>query len=78
MVHAAGLLSLESDHQRRCTILDLFTEIDRLLRPEVPILNNSHHISSTTVILPVLIFRNSFGEAEELVRHVTCTIVSGC
>ncbi|KAM1427528.1 hypothetical protein FF1_019689 [Malus domestica] len=34
MVHAAGLLSLESDHQRRCTILDLFTEIDRLLRPE--------------------------------------------
>ncbi|XP_009372838.1 LOW QUALITY PROTEIN: probable pectin methyltransferase QUA2 [Pyrus x bretschneideri] len=34
MVHAAGLLSLESDHQRRCTILDLFIEIDRLLRPE--------------------------------------------
>lgn len=36
MVHAAGLLSLETSQQRRCTMLDLFTEIDRLLRPEVP------------------------------------------
>ncbi|KAL6176927.1 hypothetical protein ACLB2K_053559 [Fragaria x ananassa] len=34
MVHAQGLLSVETDQQRRCTILDLFTEIDRLLRPE--------------------------------------------
>ncbi|KAI3856317.1 hypothetical protein MKX03_023590 [Papaver bracteatum] len=34
MVHAKGLLSLEASQQRRCTTLDLFTEIDRLLRPE--------------------------------------------
>ncbi|XP_057490295.1 probable pectin methyltransferase QUA2 [Actinidia eriantha] len=34
MVHAEGLLSLETDQQRRCTVLDLFSEIDRLLRPE--------------------------------------------
>jgi hypothetical protein len=36
LVHAAGLLSLEMGQQHRCTSLDLFTEIDRLLRPEVP------------------------------------------
>ncbi|XP_042492257.1 probable pectin methyltransferase QUA2 [Macadamia integrifolia] len=34
MVHAEGLLSLETSQQRRCTMLDLFIEIDRLLRPE--------------------------------------------
>lgn len=34
LVHAAGFLSLETGQQRRCTMLDLFTEIDRLLRPE--------------------------------------------
>ncbi|KAI8013633.1 putative pectin methyltransferase QUA2 [Camellia lanceoleosa] len=34
LVHAEGLLSLETDQQRRCTMLDLFSEIDRLLRPE--------------------------------------------
>ncbi|KAK9047454.1 hypothetical protein V6N11_053298 [Hibiscus sabdariffa] len=34
MVHAEGLLSLETDQHHRCTMLDLFTEIDRLLRPE--------------------------------------------
>lgn len=34
LVHASGLLSLEANHQRRCTVLDIFTEIDRLLRPE--------------------------------------------
>ncbi|KAB1199262.1 putative pectin methyltransferase QUA2 [Morella rubra] len=34
LVHAAGLLSLEIGQHRRCTMLDLFTEIDRLLRPE--------------------------------------------
>ncbi|XP_059459820.1 probable pectin methyltransferase QUA2 [Corylus avellana] len=34
LVHAAGLLSLEIGQQHRCTSLDLFTEIDRLLRPE--------------------------------------------
>lgn len=36
LVHAEGLLSLETNQQRRCTMLDLFTEIDRILRPEVP------------------------------------------
>ncbi|KAF8377326.1 hypothetical protein HHK36_030702 [Tetracentron sinense] len=35
MVHAEGLLSLEFGQQHRCTMFDLFTEIDRLLRPEV-------------------------------------------
>ncbi|KAK2984858.1 hypothetical protein RJ640_006607 [Escallonia rubra] len=34
MVHAQGLLSLEAAQQRRCSLLDLFSEIDRLLRPE--------------------------------------------
>nr|DAD41101.1 TPA_asm: hypothetical protein HUJ06_015424 [Nelumbo nucifera] len=34
MVHAEGLLSLQTSKQHRCTMLDLFAEIDRLLRPE--------------------------------------------
>ncbi|MFS7947306.1 putative sterol 24-C-methyltransferase [Helianthus anomalus] len=34
MVHADGLLSLETVKQSRCSTLDLFYEIDRLLRPE--------------------------------------------
>ncbi|KAA8538097.1 hypothetical protein F0562_027705 [Nyssa sinensis] len=34
IVHAEGLLSLETGQKRRCTMLDLFSEIDRLLRPE--------------------------------------------
>ncbi|KAI3930798.1 hypothetical protein MKX01_037244 [Papaver californicum] len=33
MVHAEGLLSLHSDHFHGCPMLDLFIEIDRLLRP---------------------------------------------
>ncbi|OIW04461.1 hypothetical protein TanjilG_01634 [Lupinus angustifolius] len=34
LVHAAGLLSLETSQPRRCTMLDMFIEIDRVLRPE--------------------------------------------
>ncbi|XP_059631339.1 probable pectin methyltransferase QUA2 [Cornus florida] len=36
MVHAQGLMSLETAQQRSrsCTMMDLFSEIDRLLRPE--------------------------------------------
>ncbi|KAJ4701351.1 S-adenosyl-L-methionine-dependent methyltransferases superfamily protein [Melia azedarach] len=34
LVHAEGLLSLETGHQHRCSTLDIFTEIDRILRPE--------------------------------------------
>ncbi|KAE9605920.1 putative S-adenosyl-L-methionine-dependent methyltransferase [Lupinus albus] len=34
LVHAAGLLSLETSQPRRCTMLDVFIEIDRVLRPE--------------------------------------------
>ncbi|XP_058096854.1 probable pectin methyltransferase QUA2 [Magnolia sinica] len=34
MVHAQGLLSLEDGQQRRCNMLDLFLEMDRILRPE--------------------------------------------
>ncbi|KAG9131122.1 hypothetical protein Leryth_024518 [Lithospermum erythrorhizon] len=34
MVHGQGLLSLQLAEQRRCETIDIFTEIDRLLRPE--------------------------------------------
>ncbi|KAL2242230.1 probable pectin methyltransferase QUA2 [Sesamum indicum] len=34
LVHAEGLLSLEFAEQPRCQMLDLFAEIDRILRPE--------------------------------------------
>ncbi|WOK92174.1 hypothetical protein Cni_G00865 [Canna indica] len=34
MVHADGLLSLESGQKHRCSMLDIFLEIDRILRPE--------------------------------------------
>jgi hypothetical protein len=34
LVHGDGLLSLETSKQRRCSMMDIFTEIDRLLRPE--------------------------------------------
>ncbi|KAF5791669.1 putative S-adenosyl-L-methionine-dependent methyltransferase [Helianthus annuus] len=34
LVHAEGLLSIETAKQRRCSIVDVFFEIDRLLRPE--------------------------------------------
>ncbi|KAK1431284.1 hypothetical protein QVD17_07740 [Tagetes erecta] len=34
MVHADGLLSLQTVKQSRCSMLDLFYEIDRFLRPE--------------------------------------------
>ncbi|KAL0325199.1 UNVERIFIED_CONTAM: putative pectin methyltransferase QUA2 [Sesamum radiatum] len=34
LVHAEGLLSLEFAEQPRCQLIDLFAEIDRLLRPE--------------------------------------------
>ncbi|GMH17364.1 hypothetical protein Nepgr_019205 [Nepenthes gracilis] len=34
MVHADGLLTLETRQHHRCSMLDIFVEIDRLLRPE--------------------------------------------
>ncbi|XP_021743549.1 probable pectin methyltransferase QUA2 [Chenopodium quinoa] len=34
LVHADGLLTLEKGSQRRCNTLDIFVEIDRILRPE--------------------------------------------
>ncbi|XP_074308737.1 putative pectin methyltransferase QUA2 [Silene latifolia] len=34
MIHADGLLSLETHLHQKCPMLDLFVEIDRLLRPE--------------------------------------------
>ncbi|KAG1342345.1 putative pectin methyltransferase QUA2 [Cocos nucifera] len=34
MVHADGLLSLEKNQKHRCSMLDIFKEIDRILRPE--------------------------------------------
>ncbi|CAO2830788.1 unnamed protein product [Amaranthus hypochondriacus] len=34
MIHADGLLSLEIHQHQKCTILDLFLDVDRLLRPE--------------------------------------------
>ncbi|KAJ0960049.1 hypothetical protein J5N97_000164 [Dioscorea zingiberensis] len=34
MVHAEGLLSLETHQRRRCSITDILLEVDRILRPE--------------------------------------------
>ncbi|XP_047082555.1 probable pectin methyltransferase QUA2 [Lolium rigidum] len=34
MVHADGLLSLEKRQKHRCSTLDIFLEVDRILRPE--------------------------------------------
>ncbi|CAL9753170.1 unnamed protein product [Musa acuminata subsp. burmannicoides] len=34
MVHAEGLLSLGTHQKQRCSMLDIFLEIDRILRPE--------------------------------------------
>ncbi|KAL8256629.1 hypothetical protein R6Q59_031696 [Mikania micrantha] len=34
LVHGEGLLSLETAKRRRCSMLDVFFEIDRILRPE--------------------------------------------
>ncbi|XP_071694231.1 probable pectin methyltransferase QUA2 [Rutidosis leptorrhynchoides] len=34
LVHAEGLLSLETAKQRRCSMMDMFFEMDRILRPE--------------------------------------------
>ncbi|KAI4388728.1 hypothetical protein MLD38_001033 [Melastoma candidum] len=34
LVHAAGFLSLHNSKHRICSLLDIFTEIDRILRPE--------------------------------------------
>ncbi|KAJ4758826.1 S-adenosyl-L-methionine-dependent methyltransferases superfamily protein [Rhynchospora pubera] len=34
MVHAEGLLSLESHRKGKCSLLDIFLEVDRILRPE--------------------------------------------
>ncbi|CAI9263677.1 unnamed protein product [Lactuca saligna] len=34
LVHAEGLLSLESEKHHRCSMMDIFFEIDRILRPE--------------------------------------------
>jgi hypothetical protein len=35
MVHADGFLSLQKNHKHRCSTLDIFLEVDRILRPEV-------------------------------------------
>jgi hypothetical protein len=35
MVHADGLLSLEKRQKHRCSTVDIFLEVDRILRPEV-------------------------------------------
>lgn len=55
LVHAAGLLSLEAE-QHRCSMLDIFTEIDRILRPEVPKPNGLHSIDIrlSSIFLTVL------------------------
>eukprot|EP00252_Welwitschia_mirabilis_P011501 TRINITY_DN25766_c0_g1_i1.p1 TRINITY_DN25766_c0_g1~~TRINITY_DN25766_c0_g1_i1.p1 ORF type:complete len:696 (+),score=119.74 TRINITY_DN25766_c0_g1_i1:624-2711(+) len=34
MLHATGLLSQEARHQYKCGLMDLFLEMDRILRPE--------------------------------------------
>lgn len=40
MVHADGLLSLEAHRKPKCSLVELFAEIDRILRPEVLIRPN--------------------------------------
>lgn len=37
LVHGEGLLTLEFGEKQRCEMLDIFAEIDRVLRPEVDI-----------------------------------------
>lgn len=36
-MHGEGLLTLEFGEKQRCEMLDIFAEIDRVLRPEVDI-----------------------------------------
>ncbi|CAK9154272.1 unnamed protein product [Ilex paraguariensis] len=52
LVHGEGLLSLEIGQQRRCTLIDLFSEIDRLLRPEgwVILRDTVFHIESARAL----------------------------
>ncbi|XP_044475622.1 probable pectin methyltransferase QUA2 isoform X2 [Mangifera indica] len=51
LVHAAGLLSLEAD-QHSCSMLDIFTEMDRILRPEgwVIIRDETHLVESARAL----------------------------
>ncbi|CAK9137442.1 unnamed protein product [Ilex paraguariensis] len=63
LVHAEGLLSLETGRlslqlgqKRRCTMLDLFSEIDRILRPEgwVILRDTVFHIESARALTALL------------------------
>ncbi|CAJ1974098.1 unnamed protein product [Sphenostylis stenocarpa] len=56
LVHAAGLLSLEFAQQRSCTMLDMFIEIDRLLRPEgwIIIRDKVHLVKSARALTTTL------------------------
>jgi putative pectin methyltransferase len=40
MVHADGLLSLGKNKKHRCSTLDIFLEVGRILRPEVSKFDN--------------------------------------
>ncbi|GLT44872.1 hypothetical protein SLA2020_187460 [Shorea laevis] len=53
LVHAEGLLSLEAGQRHWCSLLDLFTEIDRLLRPEgwVIIRDTAPHVESARALI---------------------------
>ncbi|WOL08708.1 hypothetical protein Cni_G17461 [Canna indica] len=52
MVHAEGLLSLEARQKQRCSMLDIFLEIDRILRPEgwVIIRDTAHLVETARTV----------------------------
>ncbi|CAD5188237.1 unnamed protein product [Musa acuminata subsp. malaccensis] len=56
MVHAEGLLSLETHQKHRCSILDIFLEIDRILRPEgwIMIRDTAHLVETARTVITQL------------------------
>ncbi|KAL9265614.1 putative pectin methyltransferase QUA2 [Drosera capensis] len=81
MVHADGLLTLETRKNRRCTMLDLFVEIDRLLRPEgwLIVRDAAALIESTRSLTARLkwdarIMEIESNNEERLLEVVTCSV----
>ncbi|KAE8728305.1 putative pectin methyltransferase QUA2 [Hibiscus syriacus] len=62
MVHAEGLISLESSQHGRCTMLFIFTEINRLLHPEGWVIirdtaNNTVEVGCQSLDIPYVLNR---------------------
>lgn len=51
MVHGEGILSLEFGEKQRCEMIDVFTEIDRILRPEVSLSLSRNSLESNTLYM---------------------------